>query len=149
MPKTFYTERDIEDLAKRGVISLVEDDDVVLTDIARDKAMRLGIEIVHEIDQPPSAPERPYITKMVSPSATEFEVEKDSRPVGPERPYITKLTSPSAEDPGDQSFAAGGSSGDALYENVRAEVVARLGDSVDPKLLETIIRRVLQNVGAN
>jgi hypothetical protein len=36
-----------------------------------------------------------------------------------------------------------------MYENVRAEVVARLGDSVDPKLLETIIRRVLQNVGAN
>jgi len=45
MPKTFYTERDIEDLSKRGVISLVEDDDVVLTDLARDKAMRLGIEI--------------------------------------------------------------------------------------------------------
>jgi len=40
MPKTFYTERDIEDLAKRGVLSLVEDDDVVLTEIARDKAIR-------------------------------------------------------------------------------------------------------------
>ena len=34
MPKTFYTERDIEDLSKRGVVSLVEDDDVVLTDFA-------------------------------------------------------------------------------------------------------------------
>lgn len=122
MPKTFYTERDIEDLSKRGVISLVEDDDVVLTDLARDKAMRLGIEIVHEIDQPSSAPERPY---------------------------ITRLTSPSAEDPGQETFKSGGSAGDALYEQVRSEVVARLGDSVDPKLLETIIRRVLQNVGAN
>jgi hypothetical protein len=86
---------------------------------------------------------------MVSPSATEFETEKDQQPVGPERPYITKLTSPSAEDPGEQSFKAGGSAGDALYEQVRSEVVARLGDSVDPKLLESIIRRVLQNVGAN
>ena len=122
MPKTFYTERDIEDLAKRGVISLVEDDDVVFTDLARDKAMRLGIEIVHEVDQPSSAPERPY---------------------------ITKLTSPSAVSPGGETFTTGGSTGDELYENVRAEVVARLGDSVDPKLLETIIRRVLQNVGAN
>jgi hypothetical protein len=37
---------------------------------------------------------------------------------------------------------------DELYESVRKEVLARLGDSVDPKLLETIIRRVLQNVGA-
>ena len=149
MPKTFYTERDIEDLAKRGVISLVEDDDVVLTDLARDKAMRLGIEIVHEIDKPPSAPERPYITRMVSPSATEFGTDERERPVGPERPYISKLTSPSAENPGRESFNTGGASGEALYEQVRAEVVARLGDSVDPKLLETIIRRVLQNVGAN
>ncbi|MGW8225897.1 MAG: hypothetical protein ACWGOY_09190 [Anaerolineales bacterium] len=149
MPKTFYTERDIEDLAKRGVISLVEDDDVVLTDLARDKAMRLGIEIVHEIDQPPSAPERPYITEMVSPSASEFESDKRSRPVGPERPYIAKLTSPSAQDPGEKAYSAGRSSGDAVFEQVRKEVVARLGDSVDPKLLESIIRRVLQNVGGN
>lgn len=149
MPKTFYTERDIEDLARRGVISLVEDDDVVFTDLAREKARRLGIEIVHEIDAPPSAPERPYITKLTSPSATEFEIDKDKRPIGPERPYIAKLTSPSAENPGAESLKSGGSTGDALYEQVRAEVVARLGDSVDPKLLETIIRRVLQNVGAN
>ena len=127
MPKTFYTERDIEDLSKRGVISLVEDEDVVLTDLARDKAMRLGIEIVHEFDQPPSAPERPYLTKLTSPTATEPGGEvspaKTSSPVRP-------------------------TGGDELFENVRAEVVSRLGDAVDPQLLDTIIRRVLQNVGA-
>ena len=95
MPKTCYTERDIEDLAKRGVISLLEDDDVVLTDIARDKAMRLGIEIVHEIDKPSSAPERPYIAKITSPSAVQSGSDEGTRqPVGPERPYITKITSP-------------------------------------------------------
>ena len=149
MPKTFYTERDIEDLAKRGVISLLEDDDVVLTDIARDKAMRLGIEIVHEIDKPSSAPVRPYIAKITSPSAIEAGLEEGTRPpVGPERPYFTKMTSPSATSSGDETSPAGGSGGDELYENVRAEVVARLGDSVDPQLLDTIIRRVLQNVGA-
>jgi hypothetical protein len=109
----------------------------------------LGIEIVHEIDQPPSAPERPYITEMVSPSASEFESDKRSRPIGPERPYIAKLTSPSAQDPGEKAFSAGRSGGDAVFEQVRKEVVARLGDSVDPKLLESIIRRVLQNVGGN
>ena len=149
MPKTFYTDRDIEDLAKRGVISLVEDDDIVFTDLARDKAMRLGIEIVHEIDKPPSAPERPYITEMTSPSATEFELEGRDRSVGPERPYIAKLTSPSADDPGEKAFSAGRSGEDALFEQVRKEVVARLGDAVDPQLLESIIRRVLQNVGSN
>jgi len=131
MPKTFYTERDIEDLAKRGVISLVEDDDVVLTDMARDKARRLGVEIVHEFDQPPSAPERPYIAKETSPSASGSGAGKPA-----------KVSSSVIANP------AGGRSGsDELFENVRAEVVARLGDAVDPQLLDTIIRRVLQNVG--
>ena len=79
----------------------------------------------------------------------EIEIDESQRPVGPERPYITKLVSPSAEDRGDKSYSAGRSGDDALLEQVRKEVVARLGDSVDPQLLETIIRRVLQNVGAN
>ncbi len=125
MPKIFYTERDIEDLAKRGVISLLEDDDVVLTDLARDKAIRLGIEIVHQIDQPPSAPERPYITEITSPSAV----------------------SPAGKVPAKARSSGTSTSGEELFENVRAEVVARLGDAVDPQLLDTIIRRVLQNVG--
>jgi len=125
MPKIFYTERDIEDLAKRGVISLLEDDDVVLTDLARDKAIRLGIEIVHEIDQPPSAPERPYITEITSPSAV----------------------SPAGKGSAKAKSSVTSASGDELFENVRAEVVARLGDAVDPQLLDTIIRRVLGNVG--
>ena len=37
---------------------------------------------------------------------------------------------------------------DELFQTVRAAVVARLGDSMDPKLLDTIIQRVIQNVGA-
>jgi hypothetical protein len=130
MPKTFYTERDIEDLARRGVISLLEDDDVVLTDIAREKAMRLGIEIVHKYDQPPSAPQRPYITAMVSPSATKPGSEASS-------PSSTSKAPPHRLS----------TSSDDLYESVRSEVMARLGDGVDPQLLDTIIRRVLQNVG--
>lgn len=132
MPKTFYTERDIEDLAKRGVISLVEDDDIVLTDLARDKAMRLGVEIVHEFDQPPSAPERPYITKLTSPSAT-----------SPGKTDAPQVSSSVIAKP-----AVRGSGSDELFESVRAEVVSRLGDAVDPQLLDTIIRRVMQNVGA-
>lgn len=147
MPKTFYTDRDIEDLAKRGVISLLEDDDVVLTDLARDKAMRLGIELVREHERPPSAPERPYITKFTSPSASFDDATKKDRPVGPERPYITELTSPTAEDPGVEAPSPGVSQSDELHESVRAEVISRLGDAVDPQLLDTIIRRVLQNVG--
>ena len=125
MPKTFYTEWDIEDLAKRGVISLVIDDDVVLTDLARDKAMRLGIELVRE--KPPSAPERPYISELTSPSAS--QPAQDTSTAGTQA-----VPKPSA--------------GDDLYQQVFDAVVARLGSTVDEKLLETIIRRVLATVAS-
>ena len=131
MPKTFYTERDIEDLAKRGVLSLVEDDDVVLTDIARDKAIRLGIEILRDHDKPPSAPERPYITKIVSPSAS-----------SPGQ-AIYNQASPTIAPP----ISSRAVCNYDLHKQVHAAVVARLGDSVDQKLLDTIIGRVLQNIG--
>jgi hypothetical protein len=48
MAKTFYTERDIEDMAKRGVTTLVVNDDVVLTDLARECAMKHNIRMVRE-----------------------------------------------------------------------------------------------------
>lgn len=145
MPKTFYTERDIEDLSKRGVISLLEDDEVVLTDLARDKAMRLGIELVREHERPPSAPERPYITKLVSPSALEAgEARGTPSPIGTERPYITEQVPPAAQTREGDETPSGKSE---LYESVRSEVIARLGESVDTQLLDTIIRRVLDSVG--
>src|SRR5512143_1334562 len=43
MPKTIYTERDIDDLARRGVKEIAVTDDVYLTDIARERAEKLGI----------------------------------------------------------------------------------------------------------
>ena len=46
MAKTFYTERDIQDLADRGVTSLEVSNDVVLTDLARDLALKHGIRLV-------------------------------------------------------------------------------------------------------
>jgi hypothetical protein len=128
MPKTFYTERDIEDLSKRGVISLVIDDDVVLTDLARDKAMRLGMELVRE--KPPSAPERPYITELSSPSASQQSTSGKSPVVPKDTP---KVDSKSSSD-------------DVLYQKVFDAAKARLGSSVDENLLETIIRRVLHTV---
>ncbi len=43
--KTFYTERDIEDLHVQGVKEIEIDDDVILTDLAMDKAISLGIKL--------------------------------------------------------------------------------------------------------
>lgn len=45
MPKTFYTERDIKDLADRGVTAIDVNDDVVITDLGRDMALKLGIRL--------------------------------------------------------------------------------------------------------
>ncbi len=45
MAKVFYTERDIEDLHARGVTSIDVHDDVVLTDLARERALKLGVRL--------------------------------------------------------------------------------------------------------
>jgi len=38
---------------------------------------------------------------------------------------------------------------ESLRERIRIAVRAKLGDQVDPTLLETIITRVLDNIGAH
>ncbi len=43
MSKTIYTERDVEDLARRGVKEIAMTDEVYLTDSARERAEKLGI----------------------------------------------------------------------------------------------------------
>lgn len=69
MGKIFYTERDIEDMARRGEKSLVMGDHVVLTDLAFESARRLGVELVQPHDTPPAAPIRPYLNQPKTPAA--------------------------------------------------------------------------------
>jgi hypothetical protein len=121
MPKIFYTERDIEDLYHSGVTTLVVSDDVVVTDLAREKARKLGVELLKENDQPSSAPIRPYITEKKSPSAA------------PSLPPMQ--TSPPTRA--------------ALEDRVLQSVKSKVGDTVDPDLLKTIIQRVLKSVGGS
>jgi len=120
MPKIFYTERDIEDLYHNGVTTLVVNDDIVVTDIGREKARKLGVELLKENDQPSSAPIRPYITEKKSPSAA------PSLPVAPSPPPPTQA---------------------ALEDRVLSAVQSQVDDTVDPGLLKTIIQRVLKSVG--
>jgi hypothetical protein len=130
MPKTYYTERDIEDLARRGVRSLLVDEDVALTDLAYEKARRLGVELLQRTDTPPAAPIRPYITNITSPSA------------GVSGKTGVQDTAPSEALPA----RSNPESSDDLHKRVYNAVIGRLGDSVDPKLLDTIIQRVLKNI---
>ncbi|NPV75730.1 MAG: hypothetical protein HPY59_05065 [Anaerolineae bacterium] len=131
MAKTFYTEHDIEDLFKRGVMSLEVNDNVVLTDLAYERARRLGMALIQEkAENPPAAPVRPYIVKsqslpQVSPTAA-------ATPALPAYPVSTQSPKPDGED---------------LRRRIRDAVVARLGTQVDPKLLDVIITRVLASTG--
>lgn len=122
MPKEFYTEKDIEDLVKRGVLSLDINEDCVLTDLAYEKANRLGMRLNRaRPDNPPGAPVRPYIAE---------------KPVA--RPALATAgpaATPAPAAPSD------------LPASIRRAVIAKLGTEVDPALLDTIIERVLKSTG--
>ncbi len=59
MPKEFYTEKDIEDMFKRGVQSLEVSDNVVLTGLAYEKAQKLGMNTCLRKTGQPSGGTRP------------------------------------------------------------------------------------------
>jgi len=114
MPKKFYSEADIEDLVKRGIRSLEVNDQVVLTDLAYEKARQLGLHLVgSQALQPPAAPIRPYVSEQQASTAIR--------------------TSPASSS--------------ELHQRIRKAVIAKLGNQVDPTLLDTIISRVLQSTG--
>jgi hypothetical protein len=119
MPKEFYTERDIEDMFKRGVMSLNVTENVVLTELAYEKANRLGLQLLHsQPDNPPSAPVRPYIAQKAIPPT---QMAMNSVPLEPVEKDLPK--------------------------SIHAAVVARMGTQVDPELLDVIIQRVLKSTG--
>ncbi len=127
MPKEFYTEKDIEDMFKRGIMSLEVTDNVVLTELAYEKANRLGMKLLQsKADNPPSAPVRPYLSQGqgsgVASAARSAPAGHSSAPASP---------------------AAGGD----LQARIRSAVIARLGTQVDSNLLDVIIKRVLASTG--
>lgn len=119
MAKQFFTERDIEDMAARGQYSLTMSEDVVLTELAYERAERLGVKLVQPHALPPASPVRPYLSEPVKP-ASECKTCSSSSP---------------AVQTSD------------LRQRIRDAVKAKLGSKVDDPLLETIITRVLNNVG--
>ncbi len=124
MSKIFYTEKDIEDMVKQGILSLEMNDNVVLTDLAYEKANRLGMRLVgSQPDTPPGAPVRPYIAQA------------PAHVPGKTGPVIAHTPS------------AAPASGSDLQQRIRSAVIARLGNQVDAKLLDVIIQRVLAQTG--
>jgi hypothetical protein len=128
MPKEFYTEKDIEDLFQRGIRSLQVTENVVLTELAYEKARRLDFQLITDrADNPPAAPVRPYISE-----------QQTSRPV----PTIGPAT-PSTPSQQQQAIP----NTNEIEKRIRSAVIARLGNQVDAKLLDNIIHRVVKGVG--
>jgi hypothetical protein len=106
-------------LVKRGVMSLDVTENVVLTELAYEKANRLGMQLGRgQPENPPSAPVRPYISQITTPAI------------------------PAAVSGIQEQHAEGD-----LQSRIHAAVVARMGNQVDPELLDVIIQRVLKSTG--
>jgi len=132
MPKEFYTEKDIEDLVKRGVLSLEVNDNVVLTDLAYERANRLGMRLVRDNpDNPPGAPVRPYIAYQ----AAQPQASPHASTAAPSLPGSERAVPAPQPDAGE------------IHLRIHNAVIARLGNQVDEKLLDVIITRVLQSTG--
>jgi hypothetical protein len=127
MPKEILTDKDMEELHHKGIQTLRVNDDVLLTDLAYEKAKRLGIQLVFQYaDNPPAAPVRPYLSDKEPPRTNPVTVP------GPQSG--SHLTPPQSSTP-------------AIENRIRSAVIARLGNQVDAKLLDNIIHRVVKATG--
>jgi hypothetical protein len=124
MAKTFYTEHDIEDMFKSGVTRLELSDNIVLTGLAYEKAQKLGMQLFQPNEHPSDAPVRPYISQATISSPSSYQLP----PV--QVPFVGS-TVPAPMD---------------LSARIKNAVIAKLGTQVDQALLDTIIRRVLDQV---
>ena len=139
MPKTFYTEKDIEELFKSGTKSLRVNDNVSLTDLAYEKAKRLGLLLVFDdVDLPPIAPIRPYLSNGSTHTSNPLPAKPGLDSITPAitQPSLIPTVSPTSPE-----------KGSAVAQRIRSAVLVRLRNQVDPKLLDSIIQRVVKATG--
>lgn len=124
--KTFYTERDIEDMHAAGVTEIEISDDVILTHIANEKAVSLGIRV------------RP-VKKSAPASAT----PPRSRAAGDDRPQaLSKVPT----QPSSGVKTAGIDSPGQQISKIKAAVSVRLGTHAYDDLLDLIIPLVWSRI---
>ena len=142
MPKQFYTEKDIEDLFNSGTRSLQVTDDVVLTELAYEKAKRLGFQLITDrADTPPAAPIRPYIANGNPAAHAKPSVASASQEISQPQPAHASTAF------GQQAPSFRSAREEAIEQRIRSAVLAKLGDQVDAKLLDNIIHRVVKGIG--
>lgn len=114
MARTFYTERDIEDMAKRGVTEVEVNDSVYITDVAREMMDKLGIKRKNTNAAPASS------SVLKSPDVANLHTPAPSA--------STALTPQEKQE---------------VAEKVKSGVIARLGAGVDSAVVEQIVKRVV------
>ncbi len=134
--KTFYTVRDIEDMHAAGVVDIQTHDDVVLTDVAREKAIALGMHLIsveqaEDRRQGPGMPRMAVVSKNKTPSAAVGALPKRplSSPTSPSLPQAT--TAAATAD---------------RVKQIKTAVVARLGTDRYNDLLDKIIPQVMSQL---
>ncbi len=134
--KQFYTVRDIEDMHAAGVVEIEIHDDVVLTDVAREKAIALGIRLT-PVEQANDGRQGPPMPRMaVAAQRTNTPANGGSLPKTPAAP------SASLSLPRPYNDAAPTD----MVMKIKAAVVARLGTEKYNDLLDKIIPQVMSQL---
>ncbi len=128
--KTFYTERDIVDMHTAGVVEIEIDDDVVLTDLAREKAIALGLRM-KLVKKRSGQPEKPDMPRL----AVAPQTQLPPAVVGPSTP----APAPSSAPPSADSTAENSE----LVSRIKSAIIAKLGTTEYNDLLDQVIPLVL------
>lgn len=119
MARIFYTERDIEDLAARGVTELEINDNVYVTDLALEKMDTLGIK-------------RKIMTRASAQSPSTVNSFTNAPQAAAPRASTQTPLSPAERQ--------------EVIEKVKSGVIARLGPGVDGTIVDAIVRRVVNQL---
>jgi hypothetical protein len=134
--KTFYTDHDIEDMAKAGIKEIEVHDDVVLTDLALEKALKLGIRLRQQQSKPPvAAGGRPLLRPSVATASG----------APPSSPLTVASSQSSLGNPAPVTQSADASlSGDEFRRRVKSALIERLGPGVPETMIDAAIHKVLR-----
>jgi len=135
--KTFYTVRDIEDMHTAGVTEIKTHDDVVLTDVAREKVIALGMNLV-PVEQTNDGQQGAAVPRMT-------DVATQSKNSSASGGMIRKTASvlPVSHSQSQASISAAPAD---MTLKIKAAVVARVGTDKYNDLLDKIIPQVMSQL---
>ncbi len=160
-PKVIYTERDVEELARVGVTSLVATPEMYLTDIAREKLAALGIRIVRPGQTSRAPSNAPELSNNLQPAKRTFYTESDVIELARGGMTVLRVNenaqfTASAQERlmrlgirvvrSEAPLARSGLAQEELFQKVKSAVLARIGGSVDEAVLDAVIRKVLSRL---